>query len=835
MEQAAPLRYPALYESLSELALDLHWSWSHTTDKVWRQLDPELWDLTHNPFVVLQTVSHDRINAVLDDPIVREIIEELVEVRRERAVAPAWFQQAHPNAPLSNVAYFSMEFMLSEVLPIYSGGLGNVAGDHLKSASDLGVPITGIGLLYQQGYSRQVINADGSQQYLFPYNDPGQLPITPLRTPNGEWLRIRLYMPGYTVWLRTWKVQVGRVTLLLLDSNDAANYPLHRGITSELYGAGSELRLAQELVLGIGGWRLLEELGLKPEVMHLNEGHAAFAVLERAAYAMREHDLTFAEALATTRAGNLFTTHTAIGAGFDRFPPPLIEQYLGNYAKERLHIPLEELLALGRLYPDDPSELFNAGYLAIRGCGRMNGVSKLHRSVSQRMLAPLFPRWPLAEVPVGAVTNGVHMPTWDSPEADKLWTETCGKERWLGTVELMERHMHQVSDERLWHLRTTTKKDMLEYIRTRYSRQLAVSGRSEAEVRDATHVFDPSVLTLGFARRFVAYKRPNLLLHDPDRLQRLLTNAERPVQLIVAGKPHPADGYGKSLIQQWIRFIEQRGLQHRIIFLSDYDMLLTEHLVQGVDVWINTPQRPWEACGTSGMKLLVNGGLNASVLDGWWDEAYAPDLGWAIGDRKEEAGLERDAADAADLYRVLEEEIIPEYYRREGQGLPLRWIARIRESMARLTAFFSANRAVREYTSDYYLPAALAYGERAAGKGIKAKQIVAWKKDLEQKWSNLRFERVNMESRAEGHFFTTDIYLGDLAPGMIKVELFADGHEGGAPFRQEMILTAHNGNLYSFSTTVATGRPAADYTPRIIPRHPSLAIPLECPLILWAP
>ena len=583
------------FHLLAELALDMRWSWNHYADEVWRQLDPELWELTQNPWGILQTISRDRIESALADPGFRKRVDDLVQARRQATEAPAWYQQTYPRSPLTSVAYFSMEFMLSEALPIYSGGLGNVAGDQLKAASDLGVPVVGVGLLYQQGYFRQVIDKDGAQQAIFPYNDPGQLPITPLRQPNGEWLRLELKLPGYSVWLRAWQVQVGRVKLYLLDSNDAANFPARRGITSELYGDGPELRLHQELVLGIGGWRLLNALGIKPEVCHLNEGHAAFAVLERARTFMEENGQPFEVALAVTRAGNLFTTHTPVDAGFDRFAPVLIGQYLGWYARERLCISLHDLLALGRRDPNDSLEPFNMAYLAVRGSGAVNGVSRLHGQVSRRIFAPLFPRWPEEEVPVGHVTNGVHIPTWDSAEADDLWTKACGKGRWLGTVESLEQNIRRIADAKLWELRTAATRSLIEYARGRLSRQLEASGASPEAVDDAKHLFDPNALTLGFARRFAPYKRPNLLLHDPERLLRLLNDPQRPVQLIIAGKAHPADRAGQALIQEWTHFIRRPEARPHVIFLSDYDMLLTEHLVQGVDVWINTPRRPWEA------------------------------------------------------------------------------------------------------------------------------------------------------------------------------------------------------------------------------------------------
>jgi len=825
------------FDSLAELALNMRWSWNHATDEVWPQLDPEVWEITHNPWLVLQTVSRDQIERMLADPVFRKKVEGLVETRRQALAAPAWFQRDHSGALLTCAAYFSMEFMLSEALPIYSGGLGNVAGDQLKAASDLGVPVVGVGLLYQQGYFRQVIDKDGEQQALFPYNDPGQLPITPLRQANGEWLRLEISLPGYSVWLRAWQVQVGRVKLYLLDSNDAANFPAHRAITSELYGGGPELRLKQEMLLGIGGWRLLRALGVQPEVCHLNEGHAAFAVLERARNFMEETGQPFEVALAVTRAGNLFTTHTAVAAGFDRFAPALIAQYLGGYAEKKLGIALHDLLALGRQNPADSSEHFNIAYLAIRGSGAVNGVSRLHGKVSRRLFLPLFPRWPEDEIPIGHVTNGVHTPTWDSAPSDDLWTEACGKDRWLGTTKNLEQDIRGVSDARLWQFRTAASKSLVEYARKRLSLEMAIAGAPPAEVEAAKHLFDPNALTLGFARRFATYKRPNLLLYDPQRLLRLLTDPQRPVQLIMAGKAHPADQAGQALIQEWIHFIRQPETRPHVIFLSDYDMLLAEHLVQGVDVWINTPRRPWEASGTSGMKVLVNGGINLSELDGWWAEAYTPEVGWALGDGREHGDDPAwDAAEAEALYDLLEREVIPEFYARNGKGIPTAWVARMRESMARLTPRFSANRAVREYTEQHYLPAAAAYRERAADKGAVGRNIVNWEHTLKEKWGTLRFGDVKVQTNAAEHIFEAEVYLDDLDPNFVRVELYANGINGSSPIRQEMTRVEPpageaRGGIYCAS--VPATRLATDYTARIIPHCAGVAVPLEVDPILW--
>jgi starch phosphorylase len=824
------------FDSLAELALDMHWYWNHSADKVWTQLDPVLWELTYNPWVVLQAVSRDHLERTLADSTFRKRVDDLLRTRRQEAETPSWFQQAHTQVPLTSVAYFSMEFMLSEALPIYSGGLGNVAGDQLKTASDMGVPVVGVGLLYQQGYFRQVIDKQGAQQALFPYNDPGQLPITPLRAPNGEWLRIELALPGYSVWLRAWQVRIGRVRLYLLDSNDPANFPTRRGITSELYGGGPEMRLNQELVLGIGGWRLLNALGIRPEVCHLNEGHAAFAVLERARTFMEETGQPFEVALAVTRAGNLFTTHTPVEAGFDRFPPALVEPYLSRYAQNKLGIGLHDLFALGRQNPDDPSEPFNMAYLAVRGSGAINGVSRLHGQVSRRIFAPLFPRRPEQEVPIGHVTNGVHMSSWDSEETDALWTGTCGKDRWLGTLETMGEEIRALPDWRLWECRASARETLVEYVRARLSRQLEASGASPEEVMDTTHIFDVNRLTMGFARRFATYKRPNLLLHDPERLLRILTDPHRPVQLIIAGKAHPADASGQALIEEWTHFIRRPEARKHVVFLSDYDMLLTGQLVQGVDVWINTPRRPWEACGTSGMKVLVNGGINISELDGWWAEAYTPEVGWALGDgREHDDDPAWDAAEAAALYTLLEQEVIPEFYTRDPKGIPVAWVARMRESMGRLTPRFSANRAVREYTEHYYIPAAAAYLQRAADKGAMGVHMVNWQRALQRHWANLRLGELKAESGEGKHVFEVQVYLGDLDPSFVQVEIYADGLNGAEPICREMTRGDRlvGGHGYLYTAEVASTRPVADYTARVVPYCRGALVPLEASQILW--
>jgi len=820
-------------DALFELALNLHWSWNHAADELWEKLDKELWATTQNPWVILRTVSKEKIRAALGSPEFRSRLDGLLKQNRESYEPDAWVQGKHPDAGVTAVAYFSMEFMLSEALPIYSGGLGNVAGDQMKAASDLGVPVVGVGLLYGQGYFRQDFDSDGNQQALYPVNDPGQLPIRPLRQPNGEWLRLQIQLPGSKIWLRCWEVTVGRGKLYLLDSNDFANSAAHRGITSQLYGGDAEMRLKQEIVLGIGGWRLLRALGLRPEVCHLNEGHAAFATLERARCYVEDNKAAFDLAMAVTRAGNLFTTHTAVSAGFDRFDPDLIRLYLTHYAVDELGITVDELLAMGRQNPGDTSESFNMAYLAVRGSCQVNGVSKLHGQVSRHIFGPLFPRWPQDEVPIGSVTNGIHVPTWDSAAADSLWTTACGKKRWHGNRPA-EDDVCQLTDAELWQMRQSSRELLVGRVRTRSAFQAAAES---GKIADASGIFDTKVLTAGFARRFATYKRPNLLLHDPERLIRLLSNPERPLQLILAGKAHPQDRPGQALLKQWKKFIERAEVKNRVVFLNDYDMMLAQEMVQGIDLWINTPRRPWEACGTSGMKVLVNGGLNLSELDGWWAEAYSPEVGWAIGDGLEHGEDEAwDAAEAEELYALLEREVVPEFYERNEKDMPTKWLGKVRESMARLTPEFSATRAIREYTENHYLPAAAGYLARADGNSKVGQSLLGWKQNLDQNWSSIKFGVVTVETRDGKHFFDAQVFAGAIHVEQFKVELYASSAPGNEAAIEAMTASetpAGSPGGLIYTGQIPAARPATDYTARILPSHPQASVPIEAGQILW--
>jgi starch phosphorylase len=552
---------------------------------------------------------------------------------------------------------------------------------------------------------------------------------------------------------------------------------------------------------------------------------------------MIDQRLPFDLALAVTRAGNIFTTHTPVEAGFDRFDPRMMGTYFRRYAEQELAISLEDLLALGRREPRDTSEPFNMAYLAIRGSGVVNGVSRLHGQVSRRIFQGLFPRWPEAEVPVTHVTNGVHVPTWDSAEADRLWELAAGKERWQGTLSDVGQLVRAVSDPDLWRLRNEARASVVQYVRTRLARQLASRGAPAEEVIEARNVLDPGALTLGFARRFATYKRPNLLLHDPERLIRILTNARQPVQVVLAGKAHPEDLAGQAMIQQWIAFVQQPRVRRHVVFLTDYDMLMAARLVQGIDVWINTPRRPWEASGTSGMKVLVNGGLNLSELDGWWAEAYSPEVGWALGDGREHGDDPSwDAAEAEALYSLLEREVIPQFYERDERGIALRWVTRIRESMARLTPAFSSNRTVREYLDAHYLPAAAAYHERAANRGQRGGEILEWQRQLASHWSRLKFGAMTVSTAKDCLDVKVEVYLDGLDPDGVHVELYAEGEAGSQPVRHLMARInppAGSSGASLYSAQIPTSRAVSDYTPRLVPYCPGAAVPLELPLILW--
>ncbi len=830
-----PRTLPEELDVLIELALDLRWTWSHAGDALWQTIAPDIWERTQNPWMLLQNVSKERFEQLVKDSVFLAQLEQLKLERSQYYQQDGCFQCEDPSSQLGTIAYFSMEYGLGEALPIYAGGLGILAGDLLKSASDLNLPLVGIGLLYQQGYFRQLIDAQGLQQAFYPYNEPASLPIRPALDKQGNRLTIMMKLPARDLFLRVWEVQVGRVTLYLLDSNDLMNSPVDQAITSELYGGGQEMRLLQEMVLGIGGWRLLEALDIKPDLCHLNEGHAAFVALERVASFQRMHQVSFEVALWATRAGNVFTTHTPVSAGFDCFNPTLIYQYLHHRVQE-LGISFKYFLSLGQTLEKNEAELFNMTYFALRTCAYANGVSRLHGQVSQQLFHQLYPQWPIDEIPIGYVTNGIHVPTWDSSFTDALWTEVCGKGRWAGKINTLGNKIETIADETLWTFRGESRIKLVSYIRHRISEQLKLRQAPQEELALTHTVFDPNRLTLGLARRFAEYKRPNLLLHDPERLIRILTNARYPVQLVVAGKAHPSDRQSQRLIQDMALFARRPEVRKHMVFLADYDMAMAEHFVQGVDVWINTPRRPWEACGTSGMKLLANGGLNVSVLDGWWAEAYTPEVGWALGDGKTHAEPEWDAVEANELYSLLEEQIIPEFYQRDEQGIPRNWVSRIRNSMATLAPQFSSNRMLHDYVERYYAPATRLYRQRLANNAAIAKDLAVWQQQLSQHWSSIYMQNYQIEASTSGYKLTLHVYLDEITVAYVRLEIYADAQETQPLFcqamtRKLMIPGAVNG--YVYEATVPADRPAEHYTPRLVPNHAHANIPFEEAHITW--
>ena len=833
-DQDERVELPKTLRGLDGLALDMRLVSSHRADQVWQRVNPELWAASRNPWAVLKSAGSRELNELGKDETFCREVKMLLEDRERRNTDPFWFPQSHGTSALKSIAYFSMEFGLGEPLPIYAGGLGVLAADVMKSSTDLGVPLTGVGLLYQQGYFRQALDAQGRQRELFPFSDPSEMPVQRLRGKDGSWIRVPVDFPGRTLYLRTWVVNVGRLSLYLLDSNDPANDPSDRGITARLYEADPEVRWQQEIALGIGGWRLLHELGLDPDVCHLNEGHAALAVLERARWIARDHDVSFDVAFTVARAGTVFTTHTPVAAAFDRFDPHLVESYLSLYVDE-MHVSIAKILSFGRAHGSDQSEPFNMAYLAIRGAGCVNGVSRLHGEVSRGLFSELFPGWPRAEVPVGHVTNGVHVPSWDSPAADDLWTNAGIRDRWRGVPTPVAERIGQITPAELWTMRNRNCERFAFWARERMTRQLTMIGAGPNRVDEVRGLFDPSVLTLGFARRFTEYKRTGLLLYDPDRFARILINRDRPVQIAVAGKAHPRDTLGKEMIRRWYEFSQRPELRSRVAFLTDYDLLLAEQMVSGVDVWVNTPRRPWEASGTSGMKVLVNGGLNLSELDGWWAEAYDPQVGWAIGDGKEHDGDPNwDASEADQVYELLEKELIPLFYSRDANGIPQGWVQRMRASMAELTPQFSSERMVRDYVDTLYRPVADAYRKRIADHCRVGGDVQHWRETIASYWGDVSFGKLEVEPGADGHAYRVLVSLGAIGPVAVEVELYADAWSKGGIERIPMKRgdeIVHG--TFSYAARTTGDRPPEHYTPRVIPYHPEASIPLEANQIRW--
>lgn len=839
---------PAKLERLRDLAYNLWWSWNLEAIDLFRRLARDLWEESgHNPVLMLGTIKQERLEeAAEDDGFLAHLERIAQQFDRYIKSQNTWYNKAYGAPGEPGIAYFSAEFGLTDCIPNYAGGMGVLAGDHLKSASDLGLPLVGVGLLYQKGYFRQYLNADGWQQELYPKNDFYNLPVQLEQGEDGAPLTVQVDYPGRKVTAQVWRAQVGRVPLFLLDTNIPANSRQDQDITDELYGGGLEMRIQQEIMLGIGGIRALESLGIRPTICHLNEGHSAFLALERIRILMEEQGLSFVEAREAASAGNVFTTHTPVPAGIDRFPPHLMDKYLSDYYR-LLGLSREEFLDLGRENPLDNGGPFSMAALALRLAAHANGVSRLHGKVSRRMWQGVWSGVPEDEIPIITITNGIHVPSWVSLDMAKLYDRYLGP-RWLERLDdqtIWER-VDEIPDEELWRTHERRRERLVAVVRRQLREQFDKQGAPPSEIERVSEVLDPEALTIGFARRFATYKRATLILRDPDRLASILNDKTRPVQIIFAGKAHPQDNPGKELIQQIVHLSQQEKFRRRMVFIADYDMCIARYLVQGADVWLNTPLRPREASGTSGMKATANGVINVSTLDGWWDEAYQPDTGWAIGrgELYEDLNYQDDIESRA-IYDLLEKEIVPLFYDRNSNGLPHQWIARMKAAMRAICPVFNTNRMIREYTERFYLPAAQRYRRLAEDEMTRAKALAQWKSLLRGHWSEIRVDSVEAEVPSElkaGADLQVQarVYLGALEPEDVTVQL-CYGHldiKGEIPQGEVMAMKweKRNGDGSHVFVGAIPCRTSGryGYALRILPHHEDLSNPYEPGLILWA-
>jgi starch phosphorylase len=813
------------------------------------RLDPDLWEKTnHNPVLMLGMISQERLNsASRDDALLAQLERGYERYKKYLDTASTWFRKTYSQVQPNQIAYFSAEFGITECLQNYSGGLGVLSGDHLKSASDLGLPLIGVGLLYQQGYFRQYLNVDGWQQERNPENDFYTLPLILEHDKAGKPLIVSVDLEGRPVYAQLWRVQVGRIPLYLLDTNIPLNARQEdQDITDQLYGGDRELRIKQEILLGIGGYRALKLLGFQPAVFHMNEGHSAFLSLERCRDLMQAHKLSFAEAREASTAGLAFTTHTPVPAGNDYFTPELMERYFSHYYRD-LGLSAKEFHGLGRQDPNNEQEAFCMTVLALKMAGNSNGVAKLHGAVSRKMWQPVWPSLPVTEIPIISITNGVHAPSWISRDMAGLYDRYLGP-RWRedpGEYGLWSR-VHHIPDEELWRTHERRRERLVAFARSRLRCQLEGRGSPPSEVAQADEVLNSQALTIGFARRFATYKRSTLILKDAERLSKILLDKDRPVQIIFAGKAHPHDNPGKDLIRQIVHFERQPGIRRRMVFLEDYDMVVARYMLQGVDIWLNTPRRPLEASGTSGMKATLNGAINLSILDGWWDEAYKVDTGWAIG-RGEEYTDEKsqDEIESNTMYDLIEKEIVPLFYSRGADDLPRQWIAKMKGAMRAIGPEFNTNRMVREYTERMYLPALDRQTDLQANNFVRAKQISVWKQHLRESWQTLKIMDVNVDNHktlkvGESVTVRARIDLGQLKPEDISVELFygplnAQGEIENPKVALMKPTEKPKGSVYEFvgvNKLVMSGR--LGHTVRVLPKHEDLENPLKLGLILWA-
>jgi starch phosphorylase len=855
---------PEPLRGLDRLASNLRWSWDRPTRELFASIDPRAWDEGgHDPRRVLAEVSADRLAELAADATFLEQLGAAVTALDAYTSLPRWFQQelADGRMPVAAdgepamdggvVAYFSPEFGITEAVPQYSGGLGVLAGDHLKAASDLGVPLVAVGLFYRHGYFRQSLTVDGWQQERFPDLDPYAMALE-----LCDGVRVELEMAGRTLVAQVWRATVGRTPLYLLDADVPENPPDLQLVTDRLYGGDVEHRLRQEILLGIGGVRALQALGVPVRVFHTNEGHAGFLGLERIRQHRRDDGLSFPEALEAVRAGAVFTTHTPVPAGIDQFPRELIERYFGSWAAE-CGISVDDLMALGHRPSDEPGDRFNMAVMGMRLAERRNGVSALHGAVSRHMFCDLWPGVPEAEAPVGHITNGVHGATWVSPEMADLFVETVGRDwQWAGPEAWSA--VGGIDDAALAQAKRAAKVRLVDAVRSRLRASGLAQGRSPSELDWVQSALDPDALTICFARRFASYKRAALLLSQPERLRALLTDADRPVQFVFAGKAHPADDRGKELIRQVVAFSHDPAVRHRFVFVEDYDMALARSLVQGADVWLNTPVRPMEASGTSGMKAVLNGALHCSVLDGWWAECFraggevdeggrgGPN-GWAISSAESVPDEHRrDEIEANSLFELLETQIVPLHAAGAGPagGPAPGWTARVRESLRTLGPFVSAHRMVRDYVESLYLPAAVRAVELSVHGFEGARELAAFRARLAEHWHRVHVEGVDADESVADlggtRRVTAVVALGALRPDEVEVQLVV-GRVGqaGELERTTVVAMAEEGPVDDLHRRFAAEAPLADagrmgVTVRVVPRHRLLDQPLELGLVAWA-
>ena len=843
-------RLPPTLERLRALAYNLWWSWSPVGQELFVRLDPDLWEEVHgNPIELLARVDQTRLDELVGDDAFTSHLDAAWQTFERYMQREGWFSKTFPDAAGARIAYFSMEYGIHECLPIYSGGLGVLAGDHLKTASDLGLPLVGVGLGYAEGYFRQALNADGWQGERYPTNDWHRMPVIPVLDDAGKRLIIHVQYPHGVVHAQLWRVQVGRVPLLLLDSNLKDNAPEDRPITGSLYGGDQEFRVRQEIMLGIGGTYALEAVGLPPTVCHMNEGHSAFLALERIGRVMRERGVGFQVASEANSAGNIFTTHTPVAAGNDAFDPRLVSRSLEPY-RTALGVSESDLLALGRVDPRDGAAAFSMPALAIRTADHCNAVSELHGEVSRRMWQGMWPGLPTHEVPIESITNGVHTASWVAAEVGALYTRYLGP-RWAeqsDDAELWER-AHEIPDAELWQVHEHRRHRLVQHARRWLHAAAERRSASRAELDLADEALDPQALTIGFARRFATYKRATLLFSDLERVKKLLVDPDRPVQLVFAGKAHPQDRGGKELIRSLIHASRDAGLRGRVVFIEDYDMRIARALVSGVDVWLNTPRRPLEASGTSGMKAAANGALNLSVLDGWFAEAWRDhgrEIGWAIGRGEEYPDASGDAREAELLYDVLEREVVPLFFTREGTGrLPRGWIRRMKSAIAKLAPRYNTARMVREYSKRFYVTAIKLSHNLTENDLAGAKALTAWKNRVRDAWPEVAVTAIDLESRdelavGEAVRVSATVSLGSLGPADVAVELYHGPTGGGHEISSGRIVRMHDverrgdGAWHFAGEIVADESGAQAFAVRVVPFNDAMSHPYETSLLRWA-